>query len=178
MKQFKEAIDGYLSVPRTEHTLNEIAVAYTGIFMANGDRWAFDRSIDYFERAVELNPKDPIMLYNAATTLMAGGIADVIGDQLDLKLLQETGYTRMLGYLYHDAAGWKEVAARVAAHPAIKRACGYLEKSIVLSPKTPRGYESSFRTFTVSREMRRGCGGCCNWRQWGRSITRTRCSNR
>ncbi|MGN6370408.1 MAG: hypothetical protein ACTHN5_19305 [Phycisphaerae bacterium] len=151
VKAYQESIEGYSAVPRSQYTTNEIALAYSGIFAANGDRAAFDRSMDYFEQAVELNPKDTVLLYNAATSLIMGGLTDIAGERADLKVLRCGGSTHLLGYLYQDEAGRKEMAAKVAAHPAIVRACGYLEKAIVLSPKAPRCYEPLFDIYWFTR---------------------------
>ena len=42
-------------MPRSASTLNQSALGYYELFMASGDRSAFDKCIDNFQQAVDLN---------------------------------------------------------------------------------------------------------------------------
>ncbi|MDB5356661.1 MAG: hypothetical protein JWN24_3114 [Phycisphaerales bacterium] len=134
-QQFRTAIDAYASMPRTAGVVNDTALAYFSIFQATGDRSALQRSDDYFQQAVALEPSDSVLLYNAGVTLMGGTLADIIGNDIDLRALHENGAFSLLGHLYLDQGGHDAYAQRIKDHPGIARALSYLDKVTVLSPK-------------------------------------------
>jgi hypothetical protein len=148
--QFQIAVDAYNSMPRSAMTVNQTALAYYSIFLANGDRQAIDRCNDYFQQALELEPSDPILLYNAGTTLLSGALSDVIGQEIDLRALHEIGDTDLLAYIYNDQASRDALARRVKDHPGVARALTYLDKVMVMSPKDGRAFAiaHSVRRFT------------------------------
>jgi hypothetical protein len=135
VRQYQAAIDAYTAMPRTVGTLNESALAYYALFQANGDHQALERCNDQFQQAVDLNPSDSILLYNAGYTLLSGAVADLIGNDIDLRALHQTGEIDQLTCLYKDQAGRDAVVARFKAHPGIQRALSYLQKAMVVSPK-------------------------------------------
>lgn len=148
--QYRAAIDALNTMPRNSNALNETAIAYFALFQATGDRQALDRCLDCFQQAVEMSPSDAVLLYNAGVTLLEGGLADVIGAQIDLHAVRQTGSPTLLGFIYHDKASRDAVAKQVLEHSAIVRAMSYLEKARVLSPKRPASYSalSSMYRFT------------------------------
>jgi tetratricopeptide (TPR) repeat protein len=150
VRQFHSAIDAFAAMPRSAMSLNETALAYYSIFAANGDRQSLDRCIDYFQQAVDLSPSDPILLFNAGITLLDGSVSDLIANDLDLRALHETGDMALLRYLYRDKPARDAMIARVKAHPGIARAVSYLEKVMVLSPKSERAPAAAYsvRRFT------------------------------
>ena len=153
VRQYRIAIETYAAMPRSAGTVNETARAYSAIFWANGDRQSLERCVDYFQQAVDLNPTDPILLYNAGTTLLSGAISDIIGNQIDLRTLHESGNIDLLGYLYKDEAGRAALADRVKGHPAVGRALSILEKAMVLSPRSPRTYESLYSVYRCTHDL-------------------------
>jgi hypothetical protein len=134
-RQYHTAIDAYTAMPRSATTVNQTALGYYGIFQATGDRAALDRCMDCFQQAVDLEPSDPILLFNVGTTLMDASLADVVGADIDLRALHESGSIALLSHLYQDEAGRDAIVKRVKDHSGIARAQSYLEKVMVLSPK-------------------------------------------
>jgi hypothetical protein len=139
-REFRAAADALAALPRGTHTLNEGALAYYAIFQVTGDKQALDRCTDYFQQAADLQPKDTVLLFNAGATLLSAALGDVIGADIDLRALHGTGSIDLLGYLYKDEAGRAAVARRVASHPGVARAMGFLDKVTVLSPKEGRAF--------------------------------------
>jgi hypothetical protein len=134
-RQYHTVIDAYAAMPRSATTVNQMALGYYGLFQATGDRAALDRCMDCFQQAVDLEPSDPILLFNVGTTLLDASLADVVGTDIDLRALHESGSMSLLGHLYQDEAGRDAVVKRVKDHSGIARAQSYLEKVMVLSPK-------------------------------------------
>ena len=149
--QYHASIDAYASMPRSATTVNETALAYYGIFSVTGDHQSLDRCVDYFQQAVDLEPTDSILLFNAGITLLNGAISEVIGNDPDLRLLHQEGDPALLSYLYHDEPTREALIARVKAHPGIARAISYLQKVMVLSPKSE---QAPGVVFAIERFMR------------------------
>lgn len=142
--QYRAAIDAYATMTRSPTTLNESALANYAIFGVTGDRQALDRAMDCFQQAVALSPSDSILLFNAGTTTLSGAIADVIGDDIDLRTLQLSGSIDLLRYLHDDQSSREQLVARVKAHPGVTKALSFLEKVMVLSPKNARSYADTY----------------------------------
>ncbi|HET6246098.1 MAG TPA: hypothetical protein VFE47_00220 [Tepidisphaeraceae bacterium] len=139
-RQFQISADAYNAMPRSATTLNQTALAYSAIFRANGDRAALERCIDNFQQAVELSPADSILLYNAGDTLIDAALSDVAGKEIDLHALHETGNFTLLAHLYTNETDREIIIKRVKDHPGIARGLGYLNKAMVLSPRSARSY--------------------------------------
>ncbi len=82
-RQYQSAVEAYGQLPRSAQSLNQTALACYAMFQASGDRKDLDRCYDYFQQAVELDPRDAVLIYNAGSTLLSGALADLIGDQID-----------------------------------------------------------------------------------------------
>jgi hypothetical protein len=149
--QYRAAIDAYAAMPRNATALNESARAWVSIFWITGDRQALDRGVENFQQALELSPSDAILLGNAAAMLAAAALGDVIGTDIDLRALHETGEFSLLAYLYQDSNGHDAVARRVKEHPGIARALSYYEKLMVMSPKSTGAYAAAFRIHRYTR---------------------------
>ena len=139
-------------MPRSSTVLNETALAYDALFQVDGDRQSLERCIDYFQQAVDLQPSDPILLFNAGVTLLDGAMADVIGGEIDLRALRKSGSVQLLGDLYRDRAGRDALARRVKEHPGVARAVSYLDKVTVLSPKNGNAFESLYEVHRFTRD--------------------------
>lgn len=142
--QFRAAIAAYGAMPRTASTLNQTALACFSVFQLEGDHQMLERGVDSFQQAVDLSPSDPILLYNAGVTLESAALGEVIGGEIDLHLLRETGKVSLFRYLYRDQAGHDAVVARMRAHPGVNRAISFLEKVMVLAPKNTRAYDALY----------------------------------
>lgn len=140
VRQYNLALEAYASMPRTATTLNESALTCHAIFEANGDHAALERCYDYYQQAVELEPSDSVLLFNAGSVLVESALAEIAGHDIDLRALRATGDFDLLEYLYNDEATRAAVARKVRSHPAISRARSYLEKVAIIAPKSDRTF--------------------------------------
>lgn len=152
VRQFHAAIDAYAAMPRSDTTLNETALAEYSIYLATGEQQAFDKCVDYFQQAVDLNPTDSVLLENAGSTLLSGAIRSVIGNDIDLRALHDSGSISLLGYLYKDEAGREAMIKRVKEHPGISKAMSYLQKVMVVSPKDGLAPAEMYSVYGFTRD--------------------------
>lgn len=150
--QYRQAADAYAAMPRTAGTVNDTALTYYGLYQATGDRDALTRSLDYLQQAVDLSPSDSILLFNAGATMLDGALTDVIGGDIDLRALHDSGDIGLLGHLYHDQAGRDAVMKRVKDHPGVARAVSLLEKVTVLAPKNGRAFRLLDGVYSFTRD--------------------------
>jgi len=151
-QDFQSAIDAYASMPRTAGTVNDAAIAYCGLFQANGDRASLDRGIDYFQQAVDLSPSDTVLIFNAASTILDGAIQDVIGDSIDLRALHAPADMSTLSSLYKDATSRAAVVAKLKSHPGTVRALSYLQKLMVIAPKRIESYQTVYQVAAFAHD--------------------------
>jgi hypothetical protein len=149
--EYQVAIDSYAGMPRSASTVNQTALVYYSVFQSTGDKAALERCFDYFQQAVTLSPGDPVLLYNAGTTMMEAAFGDIIGNKIDLRSLHESGTLSHLRFLYADAASREDYVQRVKDHPGIARALSYLEKAMVLSPKDVKPCAATYEIYRFTR---------------------------
>ena len=129
LTQYRLAIAAYEAMPRDAITFNQTACAWFAIFGITGDRQAFDRCVEGFQRAVELAPTDAILLGNAGGTILNAAMDDVISTDIDLRAIRQPAGFGLLSYLYRDQAGRNVVARRLTEHPGVARAPVVLPKA-------------------------------------------------
>ncbi len=152
VKHYTAAIAAYGAMPRSSLTLNETALAYAGIYYSGGDPQSIGRCVDHFQQALDLEPSDTILLINAASTILSAAMADVIGNEIDLRALRRSGEFDLLRFLYEDDDGRAAVVGRLKAHPGVTRAMSYYDKVLVLAPKNASGYGMLFRYYRFTKD--------------------------
>jgi tetratricopeptide (TPR) repeat protein len=134
-KHYREAIATYGRLAESAGTLNNCALAHFALFRVTQERDEFKRGLDKLDRAIALQPDNSIFLSNAPSVVVESAVRDVIGNALDLKQLKQSASLGLLSYLYKDAAGRQKYIDQVRKHPGILKACDYLDKWLLLSPK-------------------------------------------
>jgi hypothetical protein len=149
--QFRAAIAAYAALPRGLGTLNQTALAYSALFRLTGDPQDQAKCLDCIQAAIDLDPSDAILLFNSASIVLQDSLTDILSPALDLKALHRPGDLSLLRYLYRDSAGRAALLAKVAAHPGVQRARAYLDKSMLVSPKSARPYALAHALETALR---------------------------
>ncbi len=139
-KQFREAANLYGSLQETATTLNNAGLAWLDRYRAAGDRADLTKGVAMLEKAVELNQRDGILAGNVASIVLSLGIAEVVGDQLDLGKLRRMGDAGVLPYLYSDNAGRQALARKLSENATITRARRMLERALLLAPNNTSLY--------------------------------------
>jgi tetratricopeptide (TPR) repeat protein len=138
--QFRQSIDVYDKQAETAATLNNGALACFMLFSVTGEREVLDRGVARMDRALALQPSDTILLGNAAHTVLDAAVRDIIGSDLDMKLLKAHADLDLLRYLYRDKVGRDRYVERVRKHPGIAKVVTYLERRLILAPKSAGTY--------------------------------------
>lgn len=139
-EQLRQAIDLYSRRPESAAILNNSALVHLSLYHLTGDKKLLDKASTMMDRAVALSPRDSILLGNAASALIDAALRDVVGDAIDLKAIKQSIDHSLLAYLYADQAGKDRVIERLRSHPATVKATSFLERLLILSPKSPHVY--------------------------------------
>lgn len=150
---YQRAIEIYDGMPETATTLNNSALVYFSLFRTTHDRAHFMTGVDRLDRAVALESSDSILLSNAAGTVLDGAARDVVGNDIDFKVLKRSGGIEMLSFLYHSPAERAAVLARFTQHPGTVKARTYSEKLMTLSPKRTYSYTLLDTIYGLSRNV-------------------------
>lgn len=154
VEYFRKTIDIYAAQPENEATLNNAALAYFSLFQLTGDPTALENGTAKVEKALAINPSNSILLGNAASAVLEGGLRDIIGDAIDLKLLKSGGSISLLSYLYEEQSGRQAYAERIKKDPRVEKAVNYLERVLVLAPKRVDAYATIASIHEYTRDVK------------------------
>jgi hypothetical protein len=137
----RKAIAGYESLTRTSTSLNNAGLAYLSLYEATGRAEDHHRGVALLEQAVALAPGNSILLINTTQILISRAIMDVVRDSFRLDLLKETPSYDLLPYLYNTEQERNALFDRLRNNESMKKALAYLDKALLLAPKTRGLYQ-------------------------------------
>jgi tetratricopeptide (TPR) repeat protein len=146
---FKQAIAVYEQMPESPTSLNNGALAHFGMFRATHEREHFTRGVDRIDRALALQPGDSILLGNAVSVVLETALLDLLGAEIDLKLLKRSAQLSLLSHLYRDRAGRQKVIGELRKHPGVVKVRSYLDRLVVLSPRRHYPHNLQAELFTL-----------------------------
>jgi len=133
-KAFREAVAVYQKQPENAATLNNAGLANLSVYQASGERAALDAGIAMLEKGLSLDPGNGITTGNLAATVLSAGLADVIGNRIDLAKLKQMAGVSDLAFLFLNHAGQKVLARQLSDNARIKRARTLFDRALVLAP--------------------------------------------
>ena len=139
----RKAVDAYALQPKGAVVLNNWGLACLSLYEATGNRSDHNRGLALLEEAISLAPGDSVLLINTLQTLLTSALMDVVRDSIRVESLGEAADTTLLSHLYSDEAGRKQLYQRLHDLEAMKKALGYLEKALLLAPKSLALYQIS-----------------------------------
>jgi tetratricopeptide (TPR) repeat protein len=149
---YREAVALYENRPQTSDVLNNGALANLSLFEVSGDRQALQRCSQWLEKAVSISPMDSLVLGNAATSILRAAVQDLAGTRLNLRDLQMSGRITALTYLAADQAGLDALRRQAREHAGIRKGLSYLERAIVLAPKSIENIETALEFYGFLRD--------------------------
>jgi len=142
-QELRQAAELYAGFPEATSSLNNAALCYSSLFHVRGDVTDLQQAARMLEKAVSLKPDDSVLMINAAELQYDLALAEVCGDEIDLRLIHMSGRSGLLGYLYRDGAGRSQAIARLSGRPALAKAKQYYEKAMLLAPKRATNYRQA-----------------------------------
>ena len=139
-QELRQAATLYESFPESSSSLNNAALCYNSLFHVRGELADVRKAATMLERAVSLKPDNSTLMINAADMYYNLALAELCGEQIDLRLIRMSGGDSVLGYLYRDEAGRQRAIAQFKAQPALSKALQYFDKAILLAPKRGPNY--------------------------------------
>lgn len=149
--ELKQAVSGYAKMGKTSATLNNWGLAQLSLFAATGNLEDYRKGVQMMEESISLDPSNSILLRNLTSVLLSEALMEVSGDKFHFMELGETLELNMLSELYRDEAEQKQLMDRLRANEAMKKCAGYLDRALVLSPKSVYLYQTQL-TLTVNAE--------------------------
>jgi len=137
----RKAIAGYESLPKSAATLNNAGLTHFSLYEVTGRVEDHNRGLALLEQAISLDPGNSIQLINATQILFSRAVMDLARDSLRLDLIKESPGFEMLPYLYDDEPGRVALMQRLRANEHMKKALIYLDKALLLAPKTRSLYQ-------------------------------------
>lgn len=136
----KASIAAWEKLPRSDGSLNEIALAQSSLFYASGDPEAFRQGAKLLREAVGLNPSDSILVLNAASSLLEASVLDEVSGKLNFTHGGISIDLDLLDYFAGEQKDEQALRARMQARTDFKDAKSLYRKAILLAPRNAGGY--------------------------------------
>jgi hypothetical protein len=150
---YREAVAAHDAMPVSYATLNNGALAHLALYRLTHEPEQLRQAMTKLERAVALQPDDALILHNAADVLLDNALHDLIGPELDLKVLKRGADLDLLAFLCRDRDAKARYVARLRRHPGWLKARTYFEKLLVLSPKQSYAYGRLVQVYGWMRDV-------------------------
>jgi hypothetical protein len=157
----RQAIAGYEKMPPTSVTLNNWGLACLNLYHATGDLEVYNQSLTLLERSIALAPAESVQLLNIAHLLATRAYMDVIGQAIRFEALQAEPDSVMLLHLCPDDSERARLLGQLRQNEHLRKALVYLDKALLLAPKSPLLYslglrlQSSFRDLAELQKLQR-----------------------
>lgn len=149
---YREAIAGYEKVGRTASSLNNTALLYRSLYRLDGNPADFETSARLLSEAVELQPADSILSFNASESLLTAAALRVIGDRVHPAILQFGGGVESLRYLYQNESEKDQLLAALKADPNYRKSEAFFWDALLLAPKNLTIYSQGSSIFAFLRD--------------------------
>ncbi|MDB6024181.1 MAG: hypothetical protein JWM68_404 [Verrucomicrobiales bacterium] len=149
----RRAADGYGKVQKTSAALNNGGLVHLRLYEVTGDVKDYERGVAFIEEAVSMSPGDSILMMNAASMFVDRALMDIVGETINVKAVREKPSLQMVRCLYADEGGKLALSKRLHDNPTLKKALVYLDKAMLLSPKTTQLYELQLELQKGFREI-------------------------
>jgi hypothetical protein len=140
----RKAIAGYESLTKSAAVLNNTGLAYLTLYEVDGRPEELNRGLSLIEQAVAMAPGNSILMINTTQVLLARALMDLLRDQLRFDLLKEQPNIEAFAFLYDNEAQRREMFQRLRANENMKKAMAYLDRALLLSPKSRSLYREQF----------------------------------
>ena len=137
---YREAINLMESQPESAANYNNTALSYFSLYRVTGDRGAYGKGVDLMSKAVELAPDQPIMLSNAASSLVVNSFYETLDDQIDYDFLKINPSFDTVQFYYSNETEKSKLRENLRKHSDMIKAIDYFERSILLSPNSVDNY--------------------------------------
>ncbi|MCD6051583.1 MAG: hypothetical protein K0Q55_2992, partial [Verrucomicrobia bacterium] len=139
--QLREAINSYAKLNKTSATLNNWGLAQLTLFEATGNMDDYRKGVQMMEESITLNPGNSILLRNLTSILLSEAVMEVSAEKFRHAEMGERPSLRMLSELYRDEVSQKQVMERLRSTEAMKKSLGYMDRALLLSPKSVYLYQ-------------------------------------
>ena len=136
LKLFQQSIQVYEKISEDATQLNNIALIYMSKYRVGHQQQDFVKALEMLDRAVALVPEDSIVLNNAAYQHLEKAYTDVLSPHIDFEALDASPSLNYFSYLYSTQVEKDQFIGQLAQHSSFKKALGYLQKAMLLAPKS------------------------------------------
>ena len=153
IRLYRESLTHYESVPRNAAKLNNEALVWFSLAALTGERSEFEKAMHMIEEALALEPGDSILLSNAASSILTGVLTDLLRETVSLPRLKSAPNLEFL--VLHDSEAERQAwVKRLRDHPATAKGLGYLDKVMLLAPRSVQSYRDlvAFHGFLQDEE--------------------------
>lgn len=137
---YSQALAAYEKQERTSANLNNSALLHRAIYQIDGRPEDFEKAARLMSEAVELQPANSILSFNAADYLVNSAVLRLVADQVPPELVQYDMGLGTLQYLYQNEKGKAAIVSSLRSDPNFRKALGHFWNALLLSPKNTQLY--------------------------------------
>ncbi|VUD67366.1 hypothetical protein TDB9533_03757 [Thalassocella blandensis] len=151
LEHYQSAIDVYSDLPETLSLYNNIALIYMSKYDLGRNITDYDLALSNMDKAVQIGSDDSIVLSNAADYYAMRVYKDVLGEKLDLSVLQYRPSLDLFSYLYTNNEQKMEIIEEIKQHPHFNKMMEYTKKASILSPKSSDSFYMAYEIMDFLR---------------------------
>jgi len=152
-KYLRQAIEGHKRLSQDAAELNNFGLAWLSLYRATGNVEDYTRGLNLLEQAVAMSPGHSLLLMNITHLFLTRACMDVVGDAIRYDVLKESPDTTMLMHLYRDEAERTRICERLRQDEYMKKAMGYIDKTLLLAPKDQRLYHLDLHLLSCFHDL-------------------------
>ena len=131
----KQAVARYAELPESAAVLNNSAIALYGLWEVTGEQEHLDRYVERILAAEQRQPRDTVLLDNAAGALSTQAVMRQLKGQLDVAGARASPGGGLLRYLARDGEALGKLREAYLSDPSLLEARKRLQRLLLLAPR-------------------------------------------
>ena len=148
----QKTIATHESLPEDKQSFNNLALEYSSLFHATGELKHFKRSYQLIKRALNLNPKNTVVMSNTISSLLSYAQLNLINERIKFSEVGITSPDSLMGHMYKTKKERDRFVEKINMSPEYIEAKQLSKKILLLAPKSVNSYTTAYSVYTLTHD--------------------------